>query len=147
MTTVFPGWKLPNVYNHEPPDYNCPFCKVAAGLEDEASYTVASDIVRQRYCTAYYEISCYWLHATAFFALVAPEDGLYARTPERFLTTPSQRQPYAEKLRTALSDLKTHVTHVILIPWDHYENGHLRSPGDLVGTEIITAPVAKSHWP
>jgi histidine triad (HIT) family protein len=33
------------VYNHEPPDYICPFCKVAAGLEDEASYTVASDIV------------------------------------------------------------------------------------------------------
>ena len=157
------------MYNHEPPDYNCPFCKVAAGLEDEASYTVASDIVLRTNlvigfisshwwpCNPGHLILIPWDHYENIYDLpetcgteiyrasreialamktaygcegtstrqhnepagmqevwhfhqhVFPrylDDGLYARTPERFLTTPSQRQPYAEKLRTALSDLK-----------------------------------------
>ena len=34
------------------------------------------------------------------------DDGLYARTAERFLTTPSQRLPYAEKLRAELYNQK-----------------------------------------
>lgn len=32
-------------------------------------------------------------------------DGLYARTAEQFLATPSQRRPYAEKLRRALNNI------------------------------------------
>lgn len=30
------------------------------------------------------------------------DDGLYIRTPERFMTNPCQRRPYAEKVRAAL---------------------------------------------
>lgn len=33
-------------------------------------------------------------------------DDLYASTAERFRTTPSQRRPFAEKLRAALADLQ-----------------------------------------
>ena len=66
-------WNRPSVYNHEPPDYSCPFCAVAAGQEIESVYT---------------------------------GDELYIRTAERYLTTPSQRRPYAEKLKAALANLK-----------------------------------------
>ena len=92
MTTVFPGWKLPNVYNHEPPDYICPFCKVVAGLEDEASYTVASDIVLRTNLVIGF-ISWHW----------------WPRNPG----------------------------HVILIPWDHYEN--IYDLPETCGTEIYRA--------
>ena len=80
------------MYNHEPPDYNCPFCKVAAGLEDEASYTVASDIVLRTNLVIGF-ISSHW----------------WPRNPG----------------------------HVILIPWDHYEN--IYDLPETCGTEIYRA--------
>ena len=47
------------MYNHAPPDYRCPFCPVAAGLEVEYCYTNADDVVlRTAQVTGF--ISSHW---------------------------------------------------------------------------------------
>ncbi len=157
------------MYNHAPSDYRCPFCSVAAGQENEFTYTVASDIVLRTSDLVGFISSHWWprnpghviliprdhyeniydlpqkygaelLSASRRIALamkaayscdgistrqhnepagmqdvwhfhqhVFPRysgDELYARTAERFRTTPSQRLPYAEKLRAAVADLR-----------------------------------------
>ena len=157
------------MYNHAPPDYQCPFCAVAAGQEDESTYTVTGDIVLRTDHVIGFISSHWWLRnpghvilipwdhyeniydlpdtigaklfrASRLIALAMktaydcdgistrqhnePEgmqevwhfhqhvfpryadDELYARTAERFRTTPAQRLPYAEKLRSAVADLR-----------------------------------------
>ena len=157
------------MYNHAPPDYQCPFCAVAAGQEDEFTYTVTGDIVLRTDHVIGFISSHWWprnpghvilipwdhyeniydlpddigaklFRASRLIALAMktaydcegistrqhnePEgmqevwhfhqhvfprfsdDELYARTAERFRTTPAQRLPYAEKLRSAMADLR-----------------------------------------
>lgn len=155
------------MYNHEPPDYLCPFCTVASGQKDESVLTVPDDVVlRTNFVVGF--ISSHWwprnpghvilipwdhyenifdlpdhygakiYHASRRIAIAMKNvygcdgistrqhnepagnqevwhyhqhlfprytaDELYTRTAERFLTTPTQRQPYAQKLRSALAD-------------------------------------------
>ena len=155
------------MYNHQPPNYPCPFCKVAFAQEDESIYTVAQDIVLRTNLVVAFVSSHWWPRNPGHVILIPWEhyeniydlpdqygteifqasrrialamkvayncdgvstrqhnepagnqevwhfhqhifprytgDDLYIRTAERFLTTPAQRQPYAEKLRTALTD-------------------------------------------
>ena len=166
--TVLTGWKRPKVYNHEPDDYSCPFCAVAAGHESGSVYTVAEDVVLRGELVVGCISSHWWprnpghvilipwdhfeniydlpdeygaeiFKASRRIALamksaygcegvstrqhnepagyqevwhfhqhVFPRyrgDDLYTRTAERFITTPSQRSPYAEKLKGALANL------------------------------------------
>lgn len=166
---AYPGWGPPSVYNHEPPDYSCPFCAVAAGQESESVYTVAGDVVLRISQVIGFISSHWWPRNPGHVILIPSEhyenmydlpdsygagifqasrrialamktaygcegvstrqhnepagyqevwhfhqhvfprytgDELYTRTAERFLTTPSQRRPYAEKLKAALAHLK-----------------------------------------
>lgn len=166
---VSTNWNCPSVYNHEPPDYSCPFCAVAAGQETESVYTVAGDVVLRNELVIGF-VSSHWWPCNPGHAILIPSDHyeniydlpdsygagifqasrrialamktaygcdgvstrqhnepagyqdvwhfhlhvfprytgdqLYTRTAERYLTTPSQRRPYAEKLRTALAQFK-----------------------------------------
>ena len=47
------------MYNHEPKNYKCPFCKIVKGIEDEHVITKQDDIFYQdKYITAF--ISSHW---------------------------------------------------------------------------------------
>lgn len=157
------------MYNHQPPNYPCPFCKVTSAQEDESIYTVAQDIVLRTNLVVAFVSSHWWPRNPGHVILIPwdhyeniydlPDeigaeifkasrrmakamklayncdgvstrqhnepagnqevwhfhqhifprytgDDLYIRTAERFLTTPVQRQPYAEKLRTALTNAR-----------------------------------------
>ena len=156
------------MYNHAPPDYRCPFCAVAAGLENDFTYTVPGDVIYRTDLTIGFISSHWWPNNPGHVILIPrdhyeniydlPEsrateifrasrlvalamkaayncdgistrqhnepagnqdvwhfhqhvfpriagDDLYIRTRERYLTSPSRRRPYANKLRAALRDL------------------------------------------
>lgn len=47
------------MYNHEPADYQCPFCRIAKGVEDEHASTRQADVFyRDDSITAF--VSSYW---------------------------------------------------------------------------------------
>lgn len=64
---------LPCVYSHQPEEYRCPFCRVAAGEELAGDHTRQADVVyRDDLVTAF--ISTAWWPANPGNVLVVPND-------------------------------------------------------------------------
>jgi histidine triad (HIT) family protein len=59
------------VFNHAPPDYACPFCRIVKGVEDEHTLTRQSDVVaRTDLATAF--VSSHWWPNNPGHVLVVP---------------------------------------------------------------------------
>jgi histidine triad (HIT) family protein len=155
------------MYSHQPADYECPFCRVAAGLDCEDNWTKQTDVVwRDDQVTAFIN-SAFWPNNPGAVVVIPnehyenvydipddvlgtvqvagkrlalalkaaygcdgtsfrqhnepagsqdvwhyhlhvfpryPDDNLYARSKERRVVLPAEREPYAEKLRRYLSE-------------------------------------------
>ncbi|GAA1549230.1 hypothetical protein [Kribbella lupini] len=91
------------MFNHTPPGYTCPFCRLAAGGEDE--FTTQHDVVRRTSTAIAFVASRWWPnnqgHVHVFPRYVGDE-----LNNTRHLTEPAtaaERAPYVEKLRTFLA--------------------------------------------
>ena len=61
------------MYNHEPQNYKCPFCRIAKGIEDEFVYTKQTDIFyRDELVTAF--ISSHWWPNNKGHVIIVPND-------------------------------------------------------------------------
>ena len=59
------------MYSHEPKDYKCPFCRIAAGIDEEGIWTKQSDVVlRTDSVTAF--VSARWWPNNAGHVIVIP---------------------------------------------------------------------------
>jgi histidine triad (HIT) family protein len=87
------------MFNHEPDDYRCPFCRLVAGGEDERR--TQRDVVRRaELATAFVSPRC-WPNNHGHVLIVpnAHHENLYD-LPRRYGHAPAeQRWPYADKLR------------------------------------------------
>ncbi len=91
------------MYNHAPDGYDCPFCLLAAGGEDEL--TAQHDIVLRREHALAFVASRWWPNNQAH-VLVIPtthHENLYDTPHLTDPATPSQRAPYIHRLRTHFS--------------------------------------------
>lgn len=60
-------------FNHQPPGYRCPICRIAAGEDLEGSYTQQADVVyRDSTVTAFVALA--WWPANAGHVLVVPNE-------------------------------------------------------------------------
>ena len=110
---------MPTPFSHEPTEYHCPFCLTVGGQDAEgdgvlAAVQIAGKRIALALRTAYgcegtsfrqhnepaggQEVWHYHLHVFPRYL----GDDLYGRNRERRLTTPMEREPYAQKLRKHL---------------------------------------------
>jgi len=61
------------MYNHEPKNYICPFCKITSGIEDKFVYTRQADIFYQdQFITAF--IASHWWPNNKGHIIIIPND-------------------------------------------------------------------------
>ncbi|WP_433160508.1 HIT family protein [Kribbella sp. CA-247076] len=91
------------MFNHEPADYDCPFCRLIAGGED--GLTQQQDIVRRtKHALAF--IASRWWPNNPGHVLVFPRydgDELCSTRHLAEPATPEERAPYARHLRAYFS--------------------------------------------
>ncbi len=61
------------MYNHEPRNYQCPFCRIAKGIEDEFVHTKQADIFyRDEFITAF--IASHWWPNNKGHVIIVPNE-------------------------------------------------------------------------
>lgn len=61
------------MYSHEPQNYNCPFCNIVKGIEDEQTFTNQADIIcRDEFVMAF--IASHWWPNNKGHVIVVPND-------------------------------------------------------------------------